>query len=169
MSNKGETICYNQHHKQGKRSKYPLFGGCIHLECFFILYSKISFNKSQLVVYNLYIKTLNKWNMKFNSVLILIPSFYMVCDDDLPFVPILSNLTVYPPPLSLSLSSSQLLLIDRYGCRVSHLRRVDINLFFIFLMERIQHVMRFDCLGQRYLFKRSIFKLSNIKHIIRSY
>lgn len=32
-----------------------------------------------------------------------IPSLYMVCDDDLPFVPILSNLTVYPPPLSLSL------------------------------------------------------------------
>lgn len=86
-----------------------------------------------------------------------IPSLYMVCDDDLPFVPILSNLTVYPPP-SLFLSSSQLLFIDRYGCHVSHL-----------LIERIQHVMRFDCLGQRYLFKRSIFKLSNIKHIIRSY
>lgn len=32
-----------------------------------------------------------------------IPSLYMVCDDDLPFVPILSNLTVYPPPPSLSL------------------------------------------------------------------
>lgn len=69
---------------------------------------------------------------------------------------ILSNLTVYP--LSLSLSSSQLLFIDRYGCHVSHL-----------LMERVEHVMRFDCLGQRYLFKRYIFKLSNIKHIIRSY
>lgn len=60
-----------------------------------------------------------------------IPSLYMVCDDDLPFVPILSNLTVYPP-LSLSLLSSQL-FIDRYGCHVSHL-----------LMERIEHVMRFD-------------------------
>lgn len=71
-----------------------------------------------------------------NSASFPIPSIYMVSDDNLPFVPIIVSLSLSLFPCRIcqtwrstpTFSSSSLLLIDRDGCHVIHLRRGYSNL-----------------------------------------